>query len=183
MSATFNKRQLFFEQLRSPFTSGIVSKLVFRSVCADWSQSAFDGLMGVWVMATAHCIPPVRRGMNCPSHQRSPLISLVGRTRRERAQVKKRQQALQRHGLEKERNSERTQRLELLVLRLIPRVQFIWNGFRGLWWDCHAVWPYTLTGLTICYRPQTHFSADVSNFKCRPPNPTLECRCLNMAGK
>lgn len=24
---------------------------------------------------------------------------------------------------------------------------------------------------TICYRPQTHFSADVSNFKSRAPRP------------
>lgn len=149
-------------------------------------------------MAISHCIPPVSRGMNCPSHQRSPLISLVGDIGRAQGEKDSGEEAPSNATLwlqEEKKIPYCSQLLELLSLAgdSTCAVYVIW--FRSLWWDCHAVRLYTLTG--PCERPppsskqfviaRKHIflqMCQISNQEPRAPtSPTLECWCINMAGK
>lgn len=48
------------------------------------SPSLGDILMEAWVMSSSACIPPVRSEMECPSHQRTPLIWQEDRAARQK---------------------------------------------------------------------------------------------------
>lgn len=149
--------------------------------------------MRVWVMAISHCIPPVSRGMNCPSHQRSPLISLVGCTRREGPRW--------RSGRWRYITAWRKRKTLPLSAAGIAQscgwfhVPFIWCGFEVsdetvTLCDC-TPWQACASN---CSRNQNNLLSPANTFFCRcvkfqikrpcaPTSTTLDCRCINMARK